>query len=91
MARYMEVSKKIYQVYLKYVAPEDIHTYSIDEVLIDVTGYLKSNGMTPKKMAVTMILDVLHTTGITATAGIGTNLVPLQGGHGRGGKAHCPG
>lgn len=74
MARYMEVSKKIYQVYLKYVAPEDIHTYSIDEVLIDVTGYLKSNGMTPKKMAVTMILDVLHTTGITATAGIGTNL-----------------
>ncbi len=74
MAYYMEYSTRIYNVYLKYVAPEDIHVYSIDEVFIDVTHYLKTYGMTPKELAQTMILDVLKTTGITATAGIGTNL-----------------
>ena len=74
MARYMEISGRIYQVYLKYVAPEDIHVYSIDEIFMDVTGYLKSNGLSPWKMAMKIILDVLKTTGITATAGIGTNL-----------------
>ena len=74
MARYMEISGQIYQVYLRYVAPEDIHVYSIDEVFMDVTGYLKSSGLSPREMAMTMILDVLRTTGITATAGIGSNL-----------------
>lgn len=74
MAHYIEVSTKIYQVYLKYVAPEDIHVYSIDEVFIDATAYLKTNGLTPSEFARKMILDVLNTTGITATAGIGTNL-----------------
>lgn len=74
MARYMEISGRIYQVYLKYVAPEDIHVYSIDEIFMDVTGYLKSNGLSPREMAMKIILDVLKTTGITATAGIGTNL-----------------
>lgn len=74
MAFYMEYSTKIYQIYLKYVAPEDIHVYSIDEVFIDVTGYLKTYNLTPRELAMKMILDVLNTTGITATAGIGTNL-----------------
>jgi DNA polymerase V len=74
MARYMAVSTQIYQLYLKYAAPEDIHVYSIDEVFIDVTAYLKIYRLTPRELAMKMILDVLHTTGITATAGIGTNL-----------------
>ncbi len=74
MALYMETSTRIYQIYLKYVAPEDIHVYSIDEVFIDVTGYLKTYGLTGRELARKMILDVLKTTGITATAGIGTNL-----------------
>lgn len=74
MAKYMEISSRIYGIYLKYVAPEDIHVYSIDEVFIDATGYLKTCGLTPREFASTMILDVLNTTGITATAGIGTNL-----------------
>ena len=74
MARYMKSSTEIYQVYLKYIAPEDIHVYSIDEVFIDVTNYLDTYGLTPREMAMKMILDVLETTGITATAGIGTNL-----------------
>ena len=74
MSHYMEYSTKIYQVYLKYVAPEDIHVYSIDEVFMDVTSYLKLNGMSPREFAKTMIQDVLKTTGVTATAGIGTNL-----------------
>ncbi|MCR5100058.1 MAG: DNA methylase [Butyrivibrio sp.] len=74
MARYMEVSTDIYKTYLKYVAPEDIHVYSIDEVFIDVTAYLETYKTTPKKLAKKMILDVLEKTGITATAGIGTNL-----------------
>ena len=74
MAHYMKYSTKIYQVYLKYVAPEDIHVYSIDEVFMDVTSYLKLNGMTARQFAKMIIQDVLKTTGITATAGIGTNL-----------------
>lgn len=74
MAHYMEVSTQIYNVYLKYIAPEDIHVYSIDEVFIDATDYLKTYGMTPRELAMKMVLDVLDTTGITATAGIGTNL-----------------
>ncbi len=74
MALYVEYSTRIYQVYLKYVAPEDIHVYSIDEVFMDVTQYLDLHQMTPEELARTIILDVLNTTGITATAGIGTNL-----------------
>lgn len=74
MAHYMEYSTRIYQVYLKYVAPEDIHVYSIDEVFIDLTPYLKKGEITAHDMAIKMIRDVLATTGITATAGIGTNL-----------------
>lgn len=74
MALYMEYSTRIFEVYLKYIAPEDIHVYSIDEVFIDATHYLKKYKMTAEKLARTMILDVLRTTGVTATAGIGTNL-----------------
>ena len=74
MAKYIQISTQIYNVYLKYVAPEDIHVYSIDEVMMDVTSYLETYHMTAHELAKTMILDVLHTTGITATAGVGTNL-----------------
>ena len=74
MARYMEVSTKIHAVYLKYIAPEDILVYSIDEVFMDVTGYLNIYHLSPHDLAMRIILDVLETTGITATAGIGTNL-----------------
>jgi len=74
MAYYMEYSTRIYEVYLKYVAPEDIVVYSIDEVFMDVTNYLKTYKLTPHDLAMKIILDVLNTTGITATAGIGTNL-----------------
>lgn len=74
MAKYIEYSTKIYSIYLKYIAPEDIHVYSIDEVFIDVTAYLGSYKMTAHELAMTMIRDVLKQTGITATAGIGTNL-----------------
>ena len=74
MALYMKYSTRIYDIYLKYVAPEDIHVYSIDEVFIDATAYLRTYGMTAKKLAEKMIRDVLEQTGITATAGIGTNL-----------------
>lgn len=74
MAHYMEHSTKIYNVYLKYIAQEDIHVYSIDEVLMDVTDYLKTYKMSARDLAKKMILDVQETTGITATAGIGTNL-----------------
>lgn len=74
MAYYMEYSTKIYNIYLKYIAPEDIHIYSIDEVFMDVTHYLSAYGMTARELAMTMIQDVLKSTGITATAGIGTNL-----------------
>ena len=74
MALYMEYSTRIYNIYLKYVASEDIHVYSIDEVFIDVTEYLNTYHLTPREMTMMMIQDVLKTTGITATAGIGTNL-----------------
>lgn len=74
MALYMEYSRNIYQIYLKYIAPEDIHVYSVDEVFMDVTHYLKNYGLTAEELARKMIHEVLTTTGITATAGIGTNL-----------------
>ena len=74
MRLYEEYSSRIYATYLKYVAPEDILVYSIDEVFIDVTAYLKTYGMTARELTMTMIREVLYTTGITATAGIGTNL-----------------
>ena len=74
MAHYIEVSTQVYKTYLKYIAPEDIHVYSIDEVFMDVTAYLGSYKMTPHQLAIKMIRDVLATTGITATAGIGTNM-----------------
>lgn len=74
MAYYMQVSTQVYNVYLKYVAPEDIHVYSIDEVFMDVTAYLEASKKTAYEFARMMMLDVLQTTGITATAGIGTNL-----------------
>ena len=74
MRRYMEISAGIYQIYLRYVAPEDIHVYSIDEVFIDVTAYLETYHCTAHTLAMRMIRDVLKQTGITATAGIGTNL-----------------
>lgn len=74
MAHYMEVSTKIYEIYLRYIAPEDIHVYSIDEVFIDVTAYLKTYKCTAHELAMKLIREVLRETGITATAGIGTNL-----------------
>lgn len=74
MALYMKYSTKIYDTYLKYIAPEDIHVYSIDEVFMDVTDYLNTYKLSAHELAMKMILDVLETTGITATAGIGTNL-----------------
>ena len=74
MAHYIEVSTQVYQSYLKYIAPEDIHVYSIDEVFMDVTEYLTLYHTTAHELAMRMIRDVLATTGITATAGIGTNM-----------------
>ncbi len=74
MAHYMNVSASIYDIYLNYVAPEDIHVYSIDEVFMDVTHYLGTYGVSARDLAMTMIRDVLGKTGITATAGIGPNL-----------------
>ena len=74
MAYYMEYSSSIYSIYLKYIAPEDIIVYSIDEVFMDVTDYLFTYKLTAHDLAMKIILDVLDTTGITATAGIGTNL-----------------
>ncbi|MDY3091537.1 MAG: DNA methylase [Erysipelotrichaceae bacterium] len=74
MKYYMDLSNKIYEIYLKYISSEDIHVYSIDEVFMDVTDYLNTYDMTAEKLAMTIIKDVLENTGITATAGIGTNL-----------------
>ncbi|MBE6542574.1 MAG: hypothetical protein E7672_09065 [Ruminococcaceae bacterium] len=74
MAYYIDYSTRVYQVYLKYVAPEDIHVYSIDEVFIDLTPYLSFKKMTAREFTSMMIADVLRTKGITAAAGIGTNL-----------------
>lgn len=74
MKLYEEISTKIFSIYMRYISSEDIHVYSIDECFIDVTTYLDSYGMTPHELAKTMIREVLYETGITATAGIGTNL-----------------
>lgn len=74
MAHYIDISTKIYEVYLKYIAPEDIHVYSIDEVFIDATPFLDTYKKTAHELALAIIQDVYQTTGITATAGIGTNL-----------------
>lgn len=74
MARYIQVSADIYEIYLKYIAPEDIHVYSVDEVFIDCTHYHSLYRMTTRELAEKMIREVFETTGITATAGIGTNL-----------------
>ena len=74
MAYYIEYSTRIYNIYLKYIAPEDIHVYSIDEVFIDATDYLNTSNVSARELATKMILDVLNTIGVTATAGIGTNL-----------------
>ena len=74
MAHYIEVSSEIYRIYSKYIAPEDIHVYSIDEVIMDVTAYLGSYKLTAHQLAMKMIRDVLKQTSITATAGIGTNM-----------------
>lgn len=74
MALYMETSAKIFDIYLRYVSAEDMHVYSVDEVFCDVTSYLKIYNMTAKELAMKMIKDVLKETGVTATAGIGTNM-----------------
>lgn len=74
MALYMQYSTRIYNIYLKYIAPEDMHIYSVDEVFMDVTAYLKIYKKTPEELARMIIKDVLRETGITATVGIGTNL-----------------
>ncbi len=74
MAYYIEYSARIYDIYLKYIAPEDIHVYSIDEVFIDASSYLKTYKMDGHQLARKLISEVLQETGITATAGIGTNL-----------------
>ncbi len=74
MALYMDYSSRIYDIYLKYISPDDIHVYSVDEVFMDVTDYLKIYGLSPRELAIKMIRHVLKVTGITATAGIGTNL-----------------
>lgn len=74
MAQYIKISTQIYNIYLRYIAPEDIHVYSIDEVFIDASSYLRTYGMDAHGLAMKMIQDVLAETGITATAGIGTNL-----------------
>ena len=74
MAYYMKYSSKIYKIYLKYFSSEDIYVYSIDEVFIDVTHYLKTYNMGAKELVTKVMQDVYQTTGITATAGIGTNL-----------------
>lgn len=74
MARYMQVSSEIYKIYLEFVAPEDVHVYSVDEVFIDLTNYLRANKMTAAKLCEKMVRTVFERTGITATAGIGTNM-----------------
>lgn len=74
MAYYMDYSTRIFEIYMRYVAPEDMHVYSIDEVFMDVTAYLQTYHMTARELALTIIRDVLNETGITATAGIGTNM-----------------
>ena len=74
MARYLEVSTQIYKTYLQFVSPDDIHPYSIDEVFIDATAYLPYYHLSAHQLAMRMVRAVLENTGITATAGIGSNL-----------------
>ena len=74
MAKYMEYSTRIYQIYLRYFAPEDMHVYSVDEVFMDATRYLDTYKMSARELTRKIIQDILAETGITATAGIGTNL-----------------
>lgn len=74
MAYYMDYSTKIFDIYLRYIAPEDMHVYSVDEVFIDATSYLNTYKMTARELTLRMIRDVLRETGVTATAGIGTNM-----------------
>lgn len=74
MAKYMEYSTRIYQIYLRYFAPEDMHVYSVDEVFMDATRYLSTYKMSARELTRKIIQDILSETGITATAGIGTNL-----------------
>ena len=74
MARYMEVSTKVFEIYLRYVSPEDIHVYSVDECFIDLTQYMKLYKLSAYELVSTMIREVLKETGVTATAGIGSNL-----------------
>ena len=74
MSHYMKYSTYIYNVYLKYLAPEDIYVYSIDEIFCDITNYLNYNHTTPRAFITKIIHDVYKTTGITATAGLGTNM-----------------
>lgn len=74
MAHYIDYSTRIYEIYLKYIAPEDIHVYSIDEVFIDATNYLRTYQLSPRELATKILLEILRETGITASAGIGTNL-----------------
>ena len=74
MAYYMEYSTRIFNIYLRYIAPEDMHVYSVDEVFIDATTYLNTYKMSAHELALKMIQDVLQETGVTATAGIGTNM-----------------
>ena len=74
MGHYMDVSTQVFSIYSRFVSPEDIHVYSVDEVFIDATSYLPTYGLTPREFALKMIRTVLRETGITATAGIGTNL-----------------
>lgn len=74
MQLYLDYSERIYNIYLRHIAPEDIHVYSVDEVFIDATPYLRASRMTTHQLALRIIRDVLAETGITATAGIGTNM-----------------
>ena len=74
MRLYEEISTQVFSTYMKYISNQDIHVYSVDECFLDITGYLKTYDMSPRELAMTMIRDVLYQTGITATAGIGTNL-----------------
>ena len=74
MGLYMQYSRRIYEIYLRYIAPQDIFAYSVDEVFIDLTPYLKTLGMTPHELTMHLVREVLQATGITATAGIGTNM-----------------
>jgi DNA polymerase V len=74
MSLYMKYSTRIYNIYLKYLSPDDIYVYSIDEVFCDITNYLKYYNMKPRELVTKILLDILKTTGITATAGVGTNL-----------------